>query len=353
MLVKTIACIVFLLFAPNVLSQEPKLGAIAGRPVELNLVKADDLSPAAWPREQIELTQTSATVTSDANIYMLLQANGIAPDPGAFTIVYDLNPQITDVNSVAPNTVLQLPAVSAERGLQKILQNRELVELTVDPEIRSHLNARIEALQLLIPSVTQVIAEPSAQLELKNLIGWYQQIEKRFKRKTDPPLRQATLVELLNEADLLSSAIEGALKKHRQVTENERKQIAAIYADVRLEMTQYGEVLARAPPKAEGVYSVTVNVSGIDPKFIDGLRVYYTYNGLFRPLPAQPPITSFGFRQLGPGKSENLFMKNYWLWAAKDGDPNHPATPPYELHIDASSPASLSVDLRVPKGNQK
>jgi hypothetical protein len=205
----------------------------------------------------------------------------------------------------------------------------------------------------LIPFVDQATAEPSAQSQVKSLIEWYQQIQRRFKRRTDPPLRQATLIQLLSEADLLNSLIKGALGGHTQLTGNETKQIARIYEDLRLEMTQYGQVMAGAAPKAQGFYSVTVHVKGLNQAPIDGLRVYYTYSGLFRPLPAQPPVPSFGFRQLGSGRSENLLMKNYWLWAAKDGDANHPVTPPYELRIDAATPTSISVDLSLAGAVQK
>ena len=344
---KITTCTLFFLFVLNATTQEIRRAELARRLIEMSVVRAEDLSPQAWPQQQMELKQISATVTRDTNVYILLQANGIAPDPGAFALVYDLNPGLKDVNALPPDTFLQLPSIAGGEGLKKLLQDRDLVELSVDPEIRQALNQRIEALQLLVPSIPQVTADANAQAQTSSLIGWYQQIEKRFKRKTDPPLRQATLIELRNEAALLSSILEGALHQSRQLTADEQRQIAAIYEDVKLEITQYGQVLAGAAPKGQSYYSVTVNIKGVDSKLIEGLRVYYTYNGLFRPLPAQPPIVSSGFTHLGSGQSENLLMKNYQIWAAKDGDSNHPLTPPYPFHIDSTSPTSLSVDLSL------
>jgi hypothetical protein len=318
----------------------------------MTLVKADDLSPAVWPEGKTNLKQVSAVVRNDTNIYMLLQANGIAPDSEAFALVYDLNPGLKDANKVRPNTPLTLPSVTGDASLLKLLQNGYLVELTLDPRIHSELNQRIDAFQGLLPSISESTADPEAQSQIRGLIAWYQQIGRRFKRRTAPPLRQASLIQLRDEADVLSSILQGALQQHRQVSSTERQQIAVIYEDIKLEMMQFGEILAGAAPTPQNFFAVTVNIKGADSSLLDGLRVYYTYNGLYRMLPAEPPITSFGFKQLGSGKSENLLMKNYQIWAAKDGDSNHPVTRPYLLRIESTTASSVNVDLSLSGGSR-
>jgi hypothetical protein len=346
---KMASCILLFLSVPNIMAQasQSQLGELAGRSVELSMVKSDDLSQVGWPVEPISLKEIPATLTIDRNIYALLQANGIAPDSEAFTLVYDLNPSITDVNAVSPNTSLQMPSISGGQELRKLLQAGDLVELTVDPNIRSQLNGHIESLQVLAASIDEVSSDPSTQTQLKSLIEWYQQIEKRFKRRTGPPLRRPTLVEMQSEAELLNSILESANKQNRQLAPDERAQIEAIYEDIRLEMLNYSQTLAGTAPKSQSIYSITVNIKGDDAALIAGLRVYYTYNGLFRPLPALSPISTYGFNHLGSGASENLPKKNYQIWAAKDGDANHPLAPPYLLRIDSTSSTSLSVDLSL------
>ena len=339
--------LISILLLGSALGQDVRQAQISGRQVELKLVKADDLSPVAWPKEQIELKPSSATTSADKNVYIMLQANGIAPDSQAFAVVYDLNPSVSDLNSLTPNTSIQLPKAIGGAQLKSLLQSGDLVELTVDPDIWKQLNQSIEALQTFLPSINQLSSKPQARSELKSLLQWYADIERRFKRRTDPPLRQATLVQMLDEAKALQSILEGARQQQRQVTSDEQQQISAIYADLKVEMTHYGQTLADVAPKAQAYYVVTVNVKGGDPSRIPDLRVYYTYNGLFRPLPAQPPVTSFGFSRLGSGQSENLLPKNYQIWAAKDGDSNHPLTPPYLLRIDNTSASPLSVDLSL------
>jgi hypothetical protein len=319
----------------------------------MRLVKTGDLSPVGWPPGQVGLKQVSAIVTAATNIYTLIQENGIAPDSAAFALIYDLNPTVRDANSIAANTQLQLPCLADERLLQQIRNDGELVELTVDPELHRELDQRIEALQVFSSSLSRVTSDSGTQSQLSSLLNWYQQIERRFKRRTDPPLRHATLVELQNEADLLNSLLQGAIQRQHELGSDEKQQVAAIFEDVSREVSQYGQVLAGSAPKAQGYYSVTVNVKGISAALSSSLRVYYTYNGLYRSLPAQPPLTCFGFKQLGPGQSENLLMKNYWVWAAKDGDANHPLTQPFLLRIDETTPTTVTVDLSFNGGVQR
>jgi hypothetical protein len=351
-LMRIAGCIMLVLLSKCAFTQEVRTGTLAGRPVELQVVKADDLAAVPWPAGPIDIERVSTVVKTDSNIYMMLQANGIAPDSEAFAVVYDLNPQITDLNALVPETPIQLPSVIPAQALTEIRKARYLVEMTVDPELRRQLNTQIESLQQFGTAVGQLTTDPNVQLRIKNLLGWYQQIEKRFKRKTDPPLRQSTLVELQSEASVLNAIFQDAVRQHRQMSEAEQKQVASIYEDIQLEMVQYGQVLAGVAPKSQTAYSVTVIIKGIDPRVLERVRVYYTYNGLFRTLPADPPVTSFGFTRLGSGISENLLMKSYQIWASKDGDSNHPITTPFPLRIDSGSPTSLTVDLSAAEGKR-
>jgi hypothetical protein len=341
---KLASFVLIFLLSSSAIAQQSQL---AGRVIEMTLIKADDLSLLPWPSTPIQLKAVPATSSTDQNVYMMLQANGIAPDSQAFTVVYDLNPSITDLDSLAANTSLELPAVTGGEQIQALLKGGDLVRLTVDPDVRNQINQQAEGLQAFAASINILSSDPEAQTEIRSLLGWYEQVDKRFHRRTDPPLRRDTLLEMQTEADLLNKILTDASQNQRVLNDTEESQIKAIYADMKLEMVQYGQTLAGNTPKAQSFYSVTVNIKNSGRKSVDDLRVYYTYNGLFRSLPAQPPIPSYGFKNLGSGKSENLLMKNYQIWAAKDGDANHPVTPPYLLQIDTTTTSPVNVDLSL------
>lgn len=326
---------------------------LAERTVGLRLVKADTLAPVAWPDEKIALEQESALITVNQNVYMLLQGNGVAPDSEAFAIVYDLNPEIKDVGSLSPNTKVQLPKVVGGPQIRALLQNGTLTEFVVDPELRNDLNESIASLRTLSPQINQLSSQSQTQQQIQSLLQWFDNIEKRFKRRTDPPLSHTTLLQMRDEARLLQSILVTASQQQKEITPGGAQQISAIYEDVKLEMNEYGQSLAGVAPKAESSYQVTVKIKGADEKYISGLRVYYILNGLFPPPPQHPPETSLGFRNLGSSQSETLLQKNYRLWAAKDGDANHPVTPPYLLHIEAGAVSPLQVDLSLTNDTKK
>lgn len=345
-------CIFLLVLAYRSSAQETRVTELGGRSLEMRVIKADDLAPVPWPAGPVELKIVPTKAAGGVNIYMLLQSNGIAPDPEAFSLFYDLNPDLKSITDIASDATVQVPSVSPAQQLGDLQSAHELVEITVDPELRRELNTQTEKLQQFEPAIAESTADPAAQAQIKNLLDWYQQIERRFKRRTDPPLRHASLVELLTEAKLLGSILEGAAQRGRPLSDADKKQIALIHEDLKQEMEHYGQVLADTAPKPQTYYLVTVVVKGIGGKTLDNLRVYYTYNGLFHPLPADPPVPSFGFTRLGSGTSENLLMKNYQIWAARDGDANHPLTNPYSLRIDSASPYSLTVELSAAQGQR-
>ena len=59
---------------------------LGGRQVGIQVVKAQDLSPVTIATLSPIVVSAPAQVTVDANIYALLLANGIVPDPEAFTL---------------------------------------------------------------------------------------------------------------------------------------------------------------------------------------------------------------------------------------------------------------------------
>src|SRR5262249_23159416 len=148
-----------------------------------------------------------------------LQANGIAPDTEAFTAVYDLNPSLRELKILGPQTTLQLPKVVGGPQLREKLQHDYLVMLTVDPQLREQLNRSAEILQQTPVAFEQMRPDrfPStdaseSKRNIASLGKWYAQIEKSFLRRTGPPLRRESLVQLRSEADRLNSLLKVAIQ---------------------------------------------------------------------------------------------------------------------------------------------
>lgn len=347
MLSRVLLTVALLSFPLETLAQPVISTEIAGRSVQMLLVKSQDLAPTNFAHDTFKLSQTPTKIDTGSNILLQLRENGIAPDSEALTLVYDLNPTVIDLNHVLAGQLIILPVVQGDKASRELLTKGYLIELTVDPEIRQRLNRRIESLQQLLPSIPSITTDAVTQKRITDTIAWFDQIEKRYKRRTGPPLRHVTLLQMQAESEQLDSILRAVLERQTQLTTEQRDQIAAIFEDMKTEIGNFDQILADVVPIPQHFYSVTVTVKNAGNSLPAAFRVYYTFNGLFRPLPADPPFPSFGFHELGSGKKESLLMKNYQVWGAKDGDPNHPLTPAYLLRIDESSSTSLSVELSL------
>jgi len=334
------------------------LAQLAGRSVQLQLVRADDLVQVQDSTTEISIGVSSAPITKQTTVYSILQANGIVPDSEAFSILYDLNPSLKDVKNLELGAVIQVPKISSGNDLANKLGTVYLVALTIDPEIRQSLNKAIDEFQTtanhlaaLSPDHFQSPAQAkSVQDDVVTLAKWYLEIKKSFLRRTGPPLRKLTLLQLDDEVHILNALLSRLPETGPKLTESDQQQLHAIYQDVESEIRLYNQTLANNAPVAEALYKVVINIKGDNPSLIDNLRVYYTINGIFRDPPENPPVISYPFRQLGSGKSEALPVKNYKVWAARDGDPSHPVTPPLMVQISPLGGDKQEFDLSLNKG---
>jgi hypothetical protein len=334
-------------------AQDYRQATLAGRSVGLTLVNADDFAPVSWPGEEVSLKQISSSIPADQNIYLLLQNEGLAPDAGAFAVVYDLNPSVKDLGSVVNGNSLQLPRLIAGPKTAALIKNGALVELTPDPDLRAQISASVAAMEAFSSNGNLFASQPETKDQIVSLLQWFQEIDRRFKRRTDPPLTHDTVQQMAYEAGLLNSILKNA-QSRPGATPEEQRQIASMYEDIKLDMKQYSQVLADTAPKAPSAYEVIVNIKGADQNLISLLRVYYLNAGLLPPPPAHPPSASFGFARLGSGQTERLEpQKAYEIWAAKDGDASHPVTPLYLLRLNDTAVPPVTVDLSLSGAPQK
>jgi hypothetical protein len=145
--------------------------------------------------------------------------------------------------------------------------------------------------------------------------------------------------------------LQAATRTNQPLSADDAEQIAAIYDDLTKIMANYGQSLGTNTPKGEDSCDVVVRIIGGDPSEGGAIRVYYTFNGLYRNPPSDPPVRSSGWTQLGSGHSQKLLNdKNYKLWAARDGAPGHPLTELYRLETacgEGQIPVELSVAAKV------
>jgi hypothetical protein len=337
---------------------------LGDRHLELGLLQLSDRALTQWPDTEVRLITESVIAGSDRNLSGSLAENGIEPDVGAYSLFYELNPQVIKANDISPKTKLLLPKIVPDAKLRPLLESgKYLVVLFIDSDLRSAiadasvdlhgLNGRIRKLQ--VSRFSSIQEQASVASQVQDLDQWYGNVVSTGLQRKGPPLNRETLEQLRDEAAALSSVITSFANSNVQLSVEDRRQIDAIHSDVEREIRRYDEVMSGTAPDPDLVACCTVVVAiRGDPKVVVQLRVYYTLYGLFRNPPPGPVPGSVAFTELGSDKSKTLRAKNYMFWAAREGDPNVLVTQPIMVPLEAdSNQKPTKVDLVLMPGYEK
>jgi hypothetical protein len=294
------------------------------------------------------------TSEANANIYDLLVANGIEPDVEAFTVVYDLNPSLMRIDPLPSGVNLVLPKMTGGNKFQDKLQHGYLVMLTVDSGLRQELARGASDLQDLSAQFASLpsdrFATPSSREEMlsniKAVAGWFAYVQKTFLQRTGPPLRRQTLAGMRDESVALNSLLSTIVGGQQKVTAGDQDQVNAIYKDIQVQIKKYDNVMAGEPPVSDSQYKVLVTIHGGDAKLIQGLQVYWAYQGLFR-KPPKEPLSSQPFDGVGSGSSVNLTIADYVIWAGRPGHPFPPVTDQKPISIGPIGDNPRQVGLSI------
>ncbi|MEW6737567.1 MAG: hypothetical protein AB1489_40165 [Acidobacteriota bacterium] len=344
--------LVLLLGLPLPVKASPLEVKLANQIITLELVKDNEcFSPVEWPSEEISLNIIAEVIEKDERVFDLLKTNGIHPDVEAYSLLYDLNPNLKKIDPLPSGDSIKLPSIKGGEQLKEKLRNGHIIVLTVNKQLKDELSAlaiKINSLykQIKIKQNNSNKTKQKLIDYLADLADWFLYIRNKFLQRTGPPLRYETFLQIRNEAELLTHLMEKMLNSNRHLTRLQKNQIIAIHKDIELDIDKYENQMSGALPDGEPLYKVVVCIKGKNEERIKSIRVYYIANGLFREPLTNPPVDSLGFPNLGSGASKELPIKNYKIWGAKDGDPLHPLTTIFYLEVRPRD-IDLNVDLTL------
>lgn len=327
------------------------VASIAGRQVSLELVKRKDFSPVKWPDENVTLIVEDVEIKDGDSIPRLLEASGIIPDNESYTLFYDLNPQLDNLEQLDPRSKYKLPKVVGGPLLEQHLKKGHLVLLTVDEELKTELKNTSKAITLLAQKFSRLgrrrFDDPktseAAKRYVKDLAGWYDRIYITIARRTAMPIRRVSLVQIVNEAEALTKLLSGAVNFKHKVSPADYAQITLIHQDIGVIIDKWVETMGNNPPAAAAQYEVEVVIRGKDSSAVRNIRVYYVINGGYREPPTNPPVKSSAFPGLGERVSHTLAVHMYKIWLAKDGEPGKPLVKPLEVWVNKRTTVEFSM----------
>jgi hypothetical protein len=333
-LVVTTNCLLLLvLLRGSALAKDGPTTELADRIVVLTLIRVENRAPVRWPSGNSQLSTESVVVGPQTDIPGQLVSNGINPDSRAYSLVYDLNPGVSDLNTLRSGTRLILPSIKPSIELQQQLGHGYLVALSIDPQMYDTLASSIGRITALhdrfgtLPASRFATTNDQAMVvkQIDDITMWFAVIRRTNEQRKGPPTSRATLNDLNAEAQALISLLKPVVGGTNKLSSADTEQIAAIHHDLEEEIKRYDEVMSGSTPGADlaPCCILQVTILGGDEAKLKTLRVYYSLFGRFHdpPRPRNSPEPE-AFPRLGSGNSDPLPPKTFKVWVAPDGKPD-------------------------------
>jgi len=330
---------------PTVTIRETKLGSLH---VTMNLVKRADRTQKELPAGSIQLVSESVKIKKDDTIEVLLVTNGIYPDTEAFAVVYDLNPDLKNLNLLEQNMDLKLPKVKGGAALRAAFQQGYLVALTVDQKLKEKFGENAKKLAGLTSRIsafgTERFASPISKGDvegpLKNISAFLEKIRVGLLRRNVRPIPSEVLNQLNAETELLNSTLDQIVSSGRKLSASEQDVIKTIEEDIEIKQKAFDEVAAGGVPERYPEVKVIVRPTK-QGKEVPDLRVWCVGKGLRKDI-----NNAHSFPRKSPAADRMLNEGKYFFWAARDPG-KEPVTNELLQEVRKNDKGEIVIELTV------
>jgi hypothetical protein len=275
------------------------------------------------------LTTETVTVESGYKIKDLLQARSIDPDGEALSAVYVLNPEVEDVDALAPGTRLVLPAVPREKA-----DPGSRVQLVLLPDTKRDLQATARAIDGLAAERKEISEA------LSSIRGYLEDLNVHIEDK-DVPLSPEMLLQSLDGArfvrEILEKSPDGSLSAE------DRQALVRVSQDVALKAGNLNEIKGpgKSPRRWRDVQVVVSVVQLPGQKPVSDLRVFYAPAALVGQASAARPFPGFS-----PQVAKRLIEADYVFWAVPPGG-TRPVTEQLPQQVRRKAGDEIQIQIAV------
>ncbi len=308
---------------------------------------ADD--PAA--KESVAVLDRSAlgvdtvTVEAGSRIADLLRSRAIEPDGEALSAVYLLNPDLRDVDQLAPGARLVLPAVARET-----VGPGARVQLSLLPAAKRDLATHTRAIATLAAQLDALpderVGPPAERQEVAKALGTVRGflddlavlVEER-----QMPLSPELLTQALAGARLVHESLDRVARPDGRWSAADRQALLGVAADMDLKAGSLDEI--RGPGKSPmrwrdvEVKVAVVQLPGQRP--VSDLRVFYAPEAL-----VGEPFAVGSFPGLSPQVAKRLIEADYVFWAAPPGS-SRPVTEQLRQKVRRNPEGEIQIEIAV------
>jgi hypothetical protein len=315
---------------------------LAGRDIATTLVRDNGQS--------VVLVVQKTVIKPGANIKQLLKANGISPDADAFGLLYDLNPKLDKLDSLAPGTELLLPKVQSG-GSAPALPAGYLLALTVDKKLKDELLTKLDALNSVTASaprleVARFNDAEDRRIVLATIADLNQSLEviANVIAGKVRPVSSEMLNQIKAEVEMLQPTLAGLAQSDRKLSDSDREIIKLVADDLQIKRKTFNEVRdpGQPPTRWAEVQVVVKTLKTDDGSAVTNLTIYYVPEALFGKGDFQRT-----FNRLSSPTDQTLPEANYRIWAARAGD-TRPVTEVKRVEVrKGSGNGPVTVELPV------
>jgi hypothetical protein len=262
---------------------------LEGIEVTLSLAKRDAIrKPVPWPPGDFSLAVEN-TAAGKTTIQELLLARHVQPDVEAFSLVYALNPYVTDLEKLIEASEIRLPRIVAVDPLRAMLDGDTIVLVTVDMEAKDAFAQNVKTLIAATDELRQKGDAAFANAEIRKAIepvidltaDRLGKIATRVRQRSGRPLPADILGYLGSEAELLRQTITDATASKTPIGKKQQELIGEISEDVEVAATTFSVTAAGEAPDRWPKARVTAHTLK-DSKEAGGYRIYFVPKPLLK-----------------------------------------------------------------------
>jgi hypothetical protein len=262
---------------------------------------------------------TRKTAVKDGDtIQSLLESGGIQFDGSSLSLVYDLNPQLESARTLEIGSEIELPHVSPAT-LKRNRAAGHVVAIGLDRRLKRQLlmdHARLKQLVKGLFGATsgqspndEITATLRETLEALGLIA-------KTIREDIQPFSRDSLSQLADETSLLMAILEKVASQRGKFTDEDRRTIARIQADLNVKIESFSDSKGPndPPDRHKAVRVIVKTVRNGQP--VSSIRIFYIGEALFNNSRYQPK----SFASIDNPGEKNINQGDYMIWAAKAED---------------------------------
>lgn len=258
-------------------------------------------------------------IERDTDFNSILKEKQIIPNADSYSMVYRLNPKISDLSKIPTGTKISVPTISSKdaTGYQFELQ----IDRDIKDSIESKLNATL-GLQTQVQNVALSSPENSGtEEEFKNALQKFLTLSKKTydltvgTEKKQPVTR--SFVEQVNEDIHAANEITSKALSSKTISSQDIKTLESLTKDLEIKNAGLDQIAGVGVlPEPATQAELTINLMEQTPR----VRSVYPYRVHYATISGYRRNEDHKFRKLAQSVSENLERGNYFIWAVRDLD---------------------------------